>query len=47
MMKSGWHGYVAIAYRGCILGFGKGDGTQIKNHYPKGLRLSATAHYER
>lgn len=47
IMKSGWHGYVAIAYRGCILGFGKGDGTQIKNHYPKGLRLSATAHYER
>jgi 16S rRNA C967 or C1407 C5-methylase (RsmB/RsmF family)/NOL1/NOP2/fmu family ribosome biogenesis protein len=35
---TGYKGYTAIAYNGVTLGFGKGDGTQIKNHYPKGLR---------
>ena len=32
-------GYVAICYKGIPLGFGKGDGTMIKNKYPKGLRV--------
>ena len=27
------------AYKGIPLGFGKGDGTMIKNKYPKGLRV--------
>ena len=34
----GYHGYVAIAWHSLIVGFGKGDGTVIKNKYPKGLR---------
>lgn len=33
-----YRGYVAIAYKGCIVGFGKGDGIVIKNKLPKGLR---------
>lgn len=37
---SGYKGYVALAYLGHIIGFGKGDNIQIKNHYPKGLRGS-------
>ncbi len=32
-------GYVQIRYKGHPVGFGKGDGRQIKNHLPKGLRL--------
>ncbi|MBR0138458.1 MAG: RsmF rRNA methyltransferase first C-terminal domain-containing protein [Erysipelotrichaceae bacterium] len=36
---SGNKGYVQICYRGHAIGFGKGDGRIIKNHYPKGLRL--------
>lgn len=35
---SGFHGYTAIAWHSLIVGFGKGDGTVIKNKYPKGLR---------
>lgn len=31
-------GYVCLRYQGFALGFGKGDGTWIKNKYPKGLR---------
>ena len=31
-------GYVCCAYKHVPLGFGKGDGNQIKNKYPKGLR---------
>ena len=33
-------GYVALAYEGHILGFGKSDGSVIKNKYPKGLRVN-------
>ena len=30
-------GYVAVKYKGAVLGFGKGSNV-LKNHYPKGLR---------
>ena len=33
--KKGW---CLVAVDGCTLGWGKGDGTVLKNHYPKGLR---------
>ena len=32
-------GYAAVTVEGVSVGFGKGDGRQLKNHYPKGLRL--------
>lgn len=32
-------GWVLICYRGYPLGFGKASEGQIKNHYPKGLRI--------
>ena len=32
-------GYVALLYRGNVIGFGKSDGTVIKNKFPKGLRI--------
>ncbi|MDH6367003.1 MULTISPECIES: RsmB/NOP family class I SAM-dependent RNA methyltransferase [unclassified Breznakia] len=32
-------GYVALMYEGYAVGFGKSDGKQIKNKYPKGLRI--------
>lgn len=35
---AGVKGYAALAYHGHIIGYGKGDGTVIKNKYPKGLR---------
>lgn len=34
-------GFVAITYHQHVLGFGKGDGAQIKNKYPKGLRVQS------
>ena len=33
-------GYVALTYKGHVLGFGKSDGNVIKNKYPKGLRVN-------
>ena len=33
-------GWTVITYKGVSLGWGKGDGNYIKNHYPKGLRKS-------
>lgn len=33
-------GFVCLCYQGFPLGFGKGDGSWIKNRYPKGLRIS-------
>lgn len=33
-------GWTALFYEGYSLGFGKASGGQIKNHYPKGLRIS-------
>ena len=35
----GCKGYTAIGCDGHALGFGKGDGVLLKNHYPKNLRL--------
>jgi len=35
---AGYRGYVALAWHSLIVGFGKGDGSVIKNKYPKGLR---------
>lgn len=32
-------GYVALKYQNAIVGFGKSDTRQIKNKYPKGLRI--------
>ena len=32
-------GYVCLAFQSYPVGFGKSDGQQIKNKYPKGLRL--------
>ena len=31
-------GWCLVTVDGCSLGWGKGDGTVLKNHYPKGLR---------
>lgn len=36
---AGIKGYVQIRYHDVPIGFGKADGQQIKNHFPKGLRL--------
>lgn len=33
-------GYVALSYENHIIGFGKSDGSRIKNKYPKGLRVN-------
>ena len=32
------NGWILMSYRGLVLGWGKGSGGIIKNHYPKGLR---------
>jgi len=32
------HGWHLVRVDGCSLGWGKADGTVLKNHYPKGLR---------
>ncbi len=40
LMVSGYKGYVQIRYKGVPIGFGKADGNQIKNHFPKGLRIA-------
>ncbi|MED4604284.1 hypothetical protein P9314_27015, partial [Paenibacillus validus] len=31
-------GWTLVTFEGFALGWGKQSGTQIKNHYPKGLR---------
>ena len=33
-------GWVLLRYKGLAVGWGKGSGGTIKNHYPKGLRGS-------
>lgn len=40
LMVPNFKGYVQIRYKGVPIGFGKADGTQIKNHFPKGLRIA-------
>lgn len=37
--EPGLHGWVLMCYEGYALGWGKASGGQIKNHYPKGLRI--------
>lgn len=39
IMEKGYKGFVQICYKGIPIGFGKGDGSQIKNKFPKGLRV--------
>lgn len=39
-VESDVKGWTVITYNGVSLGWGKGDGNYIKNHYPKGLRKS-------
>lgn len=34
-------GYIALRFHGHTLGFGKSDGSRIKNKYPKGLRIKS------
>ncbi|MDD3049428.1 MAG: RsmF rRNA methyltransferase first C-terminal domain-containing protein [Bacilli bacterium] len=34
-------GYTALSYHNHILGYGKSDGKQIKNKFPKGLRVNS------
>lgn len=38
MTKEELRGWVLLTFEGYALGWGKASGTQIKNHYPKGLR---------
>ncbi len=40
IMVSGYKGYVQVCYKGIPIGFGKGDNQQIKNKFPKGLRVT-------
>lgn len=40
-------GFVRVCYNGYGFGFGKSDGTQIKNKLPKGLRLLPNSHIKR
>ena len=37
-LEADMDGWILIRYRGLILGWGKGSGGFIRNHYPKGLR---------
>ena len=37
-LESPLRGWVLLNYCGCSLGWAKGDGQQLKNHYPKALR---------
>lgn len=39
IMVTGYQGFVQVCYKGVPIGFGKGDGSQIKNRFPKGLRV--------
>ena len=38
--KKGYKGYIQVTYKNQPLGFVKGDGIVLKNHLPKGLRIS-------
>jgi NOL1/NOP2/fmu family ribosome biogenesis protein len=38
VVPSGKKGWCLVCADGRSIGWGKGDGTIIKNHYPKGLR---------
>ena len=38
-IASSQRGFLCMRYQGFPLGFGKGDGTWVKNRYPKGMRI--------
>ena len=38
VLPSGLRGWTLVRVDGLSLGWAKGDGTQLKNHYPKALR---------
>ena len=38
VIPSGQKGWCLVTVDGYSIGWGKGDGTVLKNHYPKGLR---------
>lgn len=38
VLEGEMRGWGVLRYQRCALGWGKGSGGQIKNHYPKGLR---------
>ena len=38
VVQSAQKGWCLVTVDGYSLGWGKGDGTVLKNHYPKGLR---------
>jgi len=38
VVPSAHRGWCLVTVDGCSIGWGKGDGTVLKNHYPKGLR---------
>lgn len=40
VIASSLRGYHAMCWQGYVLGFSKGDGTYLKNKFPKGLRLT-------
>jgi NOL1/NOP2/fmu family ribosome biogenesis protein len=40
----GLAGWVLVSWRGWPLGWGRGAGGVLKNHYPKGLRTMRPAH---
>ena len=37
-LSAGVRGWCLVRADGYSIGWGKGDGNQLKNHYPKGLR---------
>lgn len=39
LLAKGIRGYAAVSWHGHRLGFGKGDGSVLKNRYPKNLRI--------
>ncbi|MBE6115750.1 MAG: hypothetical protein E7187_02855 [Erysipelotrichaceae bacterium] len=41
MSVSGIRGFTEISYHNHVLGFAKGDGKQLKNRLPKGLRINS------
>jgi NOL1/NOP2/fmu family ribosome biogenesis protein len=38
VLPSTQKGWCLVTVDGCSIGWGKGDGSVLKNHYPKGLR---------
>ena len=45
VVPSKQRGWCLVTLDGYAIGWGKGDGNVLKNHYPKGLRLK-TANFD-